>query len=147
MSFFEDFKKFAMQGNVMDMAVGVVIGAAFGKIASSFVTDILMPPLGLLLGKVDFSNLFLNLGGTPVRTLAEAKAANVPVLSYGVFLNTLLDFLIQALAIFVIVRQLRKLRPEPPSPEPKPMKECPFCMSQVDARATRCPDCTSELRA
>lgn len=143
MSFIQDFKKFAVQGNVMDMAVGVVIGTAFGKIVSSFVSDILMPPIGLLLGKIDFSNLFINLTGTHVATLAQAKAANVPIISYGVFLNTLIDFLIQALAIFVVVREMNKLRATPPAPAAQ--KQCPFCMTMIDARATRCPNCTSQL--
>lgn len=144
-SFLQDFKKFALRGNVMDMAVGVVIGASFGKIVSSFVSDILMPPVGLLLGKMDFSNLFLSLGPVKAETLAQAKEMGVPVLSYGLFLNTVIDFLIQALVIFIVIRQMNKFAPDPP--QPKPMKDCPFCLSSVDARATRCPDCTSELPA
>lgn len=147
MSSMQDFKKFALRGNVVDMAVGVIIGASFGKIVSSLVSDILMPPLGMLLGKMDFSNLFINLTSTPVSTLEQAKAANVPVISYGVFINTVIDFLIQALVIFMVIRQMGKLLPAPPPPAPEaPQKQCPYCMTMIDARATRCPNCTSELK-
>ena len=109
----EEFKKFVMRGNVMDMAVGVIIGAAFGKIVTSFVSDIMMPPLGLLMGKVDFSNLFINLSSTPVKTLAEAKDAGIPVIAYGQFLNGVIDFLIVAFAVFMIVQQVNRLKGEP----------------------------------
>jgi large conductance mechanosensitive channel len=118
----EEFKTFVMRGNVVDLAVGIIIGAAFGKIVSSFVNDIIMPPIGLLLGRVDFSNLFLNLSGQPYGTLAEAKAAGAPTINYGLFLNTVIDFLIIALAIFLVVRL-------------------------IPLNASRCPQCTSELRA
>lgn len=139
----EEFKKFIMRGNVMDLAVGVIIGGAFGKIVSSFVGDVLMPPLGLLMGNVDFSNLFINLGKIPVNTLAEAKAANVPVIAYGQFLNACIDFLILAFAVFMMIQQVNKLLPkEAPAPEPR---KCPYCKSEIDAEATRCPHCTSEL--
>ena len=139
----EEFKKFIMRGNVMDLAVGVIIGGAFGKIVSSFVGDVLMPPLGLLMGNVDFSNLFINLGKVPVNTLAEAKAANVPVIAYGQFINACIDFLILAFAVFMMVQQVNKLLPkEEPAPEPR---KCPYCKSEIDAEATRCPHCTSEL--
>ncbi|MDL2264702.1 large-conductance mechanosensitive channel protein MscL [Synergistaceae bacterium OttesenSCG-928-I11] len=146
MSFMQDFKTFAMRGNVMDMAVGVIIGASFGKIVSSFVNDVLMPPIGLLLGKVDFSNLFLNLGHTEVATLAEAQAKGVPVLSYGVFINTVIDFLIQALVIFTIIRQMNRLMPAPAPAPALPTKDCPYCFTSIDERATRCPNCTAELK-
>ena len=105
----EEFKKFIMRGNVLDMAVGIIIGAAFGKIVTSFVNDLLMPPLGLILGNVDFSNLFINLSSTPAATLAEAKAAGLPVIAYGSFLNSVVDFLIVAFAIFMLIRQVNKL--------------------------------------
>ncbi|MBR1760469.1 MAG: large conductance mechanosensitive channel protein MscL [Schwartzia sp.] len=139
----EEFKKFIMRGNVMDLAVGVIIGGAFGKIVSSFVSDVLMPPLGLLMGNVDFSNLFINLGKIPVNTLAEAKAANVPVIAYGQFMNACIDFLILAFAVFLMIQQINKVLPkEAPAPEPR---KCPYCKSEIDAEATRCPHCTSEL--
>ncbi len=139
----DEFKKFIMRGNVMDLAVGVIVGGAFGKIVSSLVSDILMPPLGLLMGRVDFSNLFINLGEKPVATLAEAKAANVPVIAYGQFLNACIDFLILAAAVFLMIRQINRLLPEK-TPAPAPRK-CPFCRSVIDEEATRCPHCTSEL--
>lgn len=144
MSLVKEFRDFAVRGNVVDLAVGVVIGAAFGKIVSSFVNDILTPPIGMLLGNIDFSNLFINLTDARVGTLAEARAANIPVISYGVFINTVVDFLIQAFAIFIVVKKMNELRPAPPSPEPAPQKKCPFCKSMIDAEATRCPFCTSE---
>ena len=146
MSFFQDFKQFAMRGNVMDMAVGVIIGASFGKIVSSFVSDVLMPPIGVLMGRVDFSNLFVNLGHTEVATLAEAQAKGVPVLSYGVFVNTVIDFLIQALVIFTIIRWMNRLTPAPVPAPVLPTKDCPYCFTSIDARATRCPNCTAELK-
>ncbi len=139
----EEFKKFIMRGNVLDMAIGIIIGAAFGKIVTSFVNDILMPPLGLILGKVDFSNLFINLSSTPVNTVAEAKEAGLPIIAYGAFLNSVVDFLIVAFAIFMLIRQVNKLMPakeEAPSP-----RLCPFCKTEIPEEATRCPHCTSEL--
>ena len=147
MSFLEDFKKFALRGNVMDMAVGVIIGAAFGKIVSSFVSDVLMPPIGLLLGKVDFSNMFINLSDTPVASLADAQAKGVAVLSYGVFINTVIDFLIQALVIFFIIRQMNKLMPTPAPAPAMPTKQCPYCFTAIDERATKCPNCTADLKS
>ncbi len=143
MSIMQDFKNFAMRGNVLDMAVGVIIGAAFGKIIASLVSDILMPPIGMLLGGIDFSNLFINLSGTPVATLAAAKAANIPVISYGAFIDAIFNFLIQAGAIFFIIRLASKLTP--PAPVPAPKRKCPFCFSEIDDNATRCPHCTSQL--
>ena len=142
----KEFKEFAMRGNVLDMAVGVVIGAAFGKIVTSFVGDVLMPPLGLLLGKVDFSNLFISLSGTSYPSLAAAKAAGAATLNYGVFLNTVLDFLIVAFAIFLLIRQVNRLSKPAPAAAPT-TKECPYCIGAVPLKATRCPHCTSELRA
>lgn len=144
-NFLEEFKKFAMRGNVMDMAVGVVVGAAFSKIVSSFVENVMMPPLGLLMGKIDFSNLFINLSGTEVSTLAEAKAANVPVLAYGLFFNSVIDFLIVAFAVFVVVRQMNRLTPKA-EPTTTPIeRHCPYCRMVIDEAATRCPHCTSSL--
>lgn len=142
--FLNDFKKFAMRGNVVDMAIGVIIGAAFGKIVSSMVSDIIMPPIGLLLGKMNFSNMFVNLSGTHVDTLAQAQELGLPIIGYGAFINTVIDFLIQAFVIFLIVRQMNRFRPDPPPP--MPTKQCPYCMTTIDDRATRCPNCTSDLK-
>jgi large conductance mechanosensitive channel len=141
----KEFREFAIRGNVVDLAVGLVIGAAFGKIVSSFVADILMPPVGLLLGKVDFSSLFIDLSGQSHPSLAAAKAAGAPTLNYGVFLNTVLDFLIIAFAIFVLVKQVNRLKRPAPAAAPT-TKECPFCVSTVPLKATRCPHCTSQLQ-
>ena len=143
MSLAEDFKKFAMRGNVMDMAVGVIIGGAFGKIVTSVVNDIVMPPVGMLLGNVDFSNLFISLNGKEYATLDAAKKAVAPVLAYGSLLTTVIDFLILAFIIFMMIRQINKLTPEPePTPEPR---VCPYCKSEIADDATRCPHCTSHL--
>lgn len=143
MSLAEDFKKFAMRGNVIDMAVGVIIGGAFGKIVTSVVNDIVMPPVGMLLGNVDFSNLFISLNGKEYATLDAAKKAGAPVLAYGSFLNTVIDFLILAFIIFMMIRQINKLTPAPaPKPEPR---LCPYCKSEIADDATRCPHCTSHL--
>ena len=142
----KEFKEFAVKGNVIDMAVGVVIGGAFGKIVSSFVSDVLMPPIGLLLGKVDFSNLFINLSGKSVETLAEAKKAGIPTLNYGVFLNTTIAFLIVAFAIFLVVKQINRLKREPaPAPAEPTTKDCPQCCTAVPIKAVRCPHCTSTI--
>ncbi len=128
---FKEFKQFAVRGNVVDMAVGIIIGAAFGKIVNSFVSDILMPPIGVLLGKVDFANLFLNLSGKTYESLASAKAAGAATLNYGVFLNTVIDFVIVALAVFLLIRQVNRLKAKP---EPS-TKECPYCLSKVALKA------------
>lgn len=142
----QEFKSFIMKGNVLDLAVGVIIGAAFGKIVNSAVNDLIMPLVGLFMGKVDFSNLFISLKGGDYPTLAAAKAAGVPTLNYGIFLNTSIDFLIMALVIFMIVKSANKLRKaEAPAPSP-PARECPFCRSAIHDEATRCPHCTSDLR-
>jgi large conductance mechanosensitive channel len=144
----KEFKEFAMRGNVLDMAIGIIIGAAFGKIITSFVNDMLMPPIGLVLGKVDFSNLFVNLSGKTYDTLAAAKAASAPTINYGQFLNTVIDFVIVAFAIFLLIRQVNRLQRKPEAPPPAPTtKDCPYCFSNIAIRATRCPNCTSELRA
>ena len=142
----KEFKEFAMKGNVVDMAVGIIIGAAFGRIITSLVGDILMPPIGLLLGKVDFSTLFLNISGTSYPTLAAAKAANAATINYGSFLNTVIDFIIVAFVIFLMIRQVNRWKPAPVVAAPT-TKECPYCASQIPLKASRCPNCTSELRA
>jgi large conductance mechanosensitive channel len=142
----KEFKAFAMRGNVLDMAVGIIIGAAFGRIITSLVGDILMPPIGLILGKVDFSSLFLNVSGKSYATLAEAKAANAATINYGIFLNTVIDFVIVAFVIFLLVRQVNKWNKPAPAPAPT-TKDCPYCFSAIPIKATRCPNCTSELRA
>ena len=145
---FKEFKQFAMRGNLLDMAIGIILGAAFGKIVSSLVSDVLMPPVGLLMGKVDFSNLFVNLGDKTYNSLAEAKAAGAATLNYGVFLNTVLDFLIVAFAIFLLIRQVNRLKKEEAAPPPVPTtKECPYCLSSIPIKATRCGYCTSEMKA
>jgi large conductance mechanosensitive channel len=141
----KEFREFAMRGNVVELAVALVIGAAFGKIVASFVTDILMPPIGLALGNVDFSNLFVSLSGQTYPTLAAAKAAGAATLNYGLFLQTIVDFVIVAFAIFMIVRQLNRMkRPAPAAPA---TQSCRFCFSPIDLRASRCPHCTSQLKA
>ena len=141
----QEFKTFIMKGNVLDLAVGVIIGAAFGKIVNSAVNDLIMPIVGLVMGKVDFSNLFISLSGGSYPTVAAAKTAGVPTLNYGIFLNTTIDFVIMALVIFMIIKAANKVRKaEEPAPAP-PARECPFCKSTVHDAATRCPHCTSEL--
>jgi large conductance mechanosensitive channel len=141
----KEFQAFAMRGNVVDLAVGIIIGAAFGKIVSSLVNDILMPPIGLVLGRVDFSNLFLNLSGQSYATLAQARAAGAPTINYGVFLNAVIDFVIVAFAIFLLVRAINRLHQAPA--ETPTTKSCPYCVSVIPLNASRCPQCTSELRA
>jgi large conductance mechanosensitive channel len=138
---FKEFREFAVKGNVIDMAVGIIIGAAFGKIVSSFVNDVLMPPIGLLLGRMDFSNLFVNLSGKSYDTIASAKAAGAATINYGLFLNSVIDFIIVAFAIFLMIRQVNRLKRQP---EPS-TKSCPRCFSKIPVKATRCPQCTSEL--
>ena len=140
------FKEFAMKGNVLDMAVGIIIGAAFGKIITSFVSDILMPPLGLLLGKMDFSSMFINLSGQSYPTIAAAKAAGAATLNYGMFINTIFDFLIVAFAIFLLIQQVNKMKRQPAAAAAA-TKDCPFCASAIPIPAKRCPHCTSQLTA
>ena len=139
-----EFKQFVMRGNVLDMAVGIIIGAAFGKIVSSLVDDVIMPPLGLILGKVDFSNLFINLSSTEVATLAEAKTLGLPIIAYGAFFNAVLNFLILGFAIFVLIKQVNRLMPKHEEVATEP-HYCPYCKSEIKEGATRCPHCTSEL--
>ncbi|HXQ25142.1 MAG TPA: large-conductance mechanosensitive channel protein MscL [Candidatus Acidoferrales bacterium] len=142
----KEFKEFAMRGNVLDMAVGIIIGAAFGRIITSLVSDVVMPPIGLALGKVDFSSLFVNISGTSYATLAQAKAAGAATINYGLFLNAVIDFLIVALVIFLIVRQINRWNKPAPAAAPT-TKDCPYCFSAIAVKATRCPSCTSELGA
>lgn len=143
MSLKTDFKKFAMRGNVIDMAVGVIIGGAFSKIVTSLVTDVIMPPLGMLTGKIDFSNLFISLNGVAYPTLDAAKKAGAPIIKYGSFINSVFDFLILAFVVFMMIRQINKLTP-PPTPKPEP-RLCPYCKTEIHKDATRCPHCTSKL--
>ena len=149
MGMFKEFKSFAMRGNVIDMAVGIIIGAAFGTIVKSLVDDVIMPPIGLLLGNVDFSNLFIVLKGGaqagPFATLAEARSAGAVTLNYGAFINTIVSFVIVAFAIFILIRNLNRLKKqeEPPAPT---TKDCPYCFSKIAVKATRCPQCTTQLQ-
>ena len=141
----KEFKAFVMRGNVLDLAVGLVIGAAFGKIVTSFVSDVLMPPIGLALGGIDFSNLFINLSGQAYPTVAAAKAAGAPTLNYGLFLSAVVDFLIVAFAVFLVVRQVNRLTRKPEPAAAPTTRECPFCASSISLKARRCPHCTSEV--
>jgi large conductance mechanosensitive channel len=148
----QEFKKFAMRGNVVDMAVGIIIGGAFGLIVKSLVADVLMPPIGMLLGGVDFSNFFLVLkeGATPgpYAALADAQGAGAVTINYGVFINTLISFLIVAVAVFLLIRNINKLTAEKEAPPKEPTtKDCPHCLSTIPIKATRCGHCTSELQA
>ena len=143
----KEFKEFAMRGSVLDMAIGIILGAAFGKVVTALVTEILMPPIGMLLGHVDFSSFVINLSGTHYATMAEAKKAGAAVIGYGMFVNTIFEFVIVAFAVFLVVRQINRLRKPAPAPAAPELKECPFCVSSVPAKATRCPQCTSELQA
>lgn len=138
-----EFKRFAMRGNVLDMAVGIIIGAAFGGIVTSLVNDIVMPPIGLLLAKVDFSNLFINLSGQPYASLKAAKEAGAATINYGIFFNSVLNFLIVAFAVFLLIRQVNRM--VRPAPAPTMTRECPFCLMGIPINATRCAHCTSEL--
>jgi large conductance mechanosensitive channel len=143
----KEFKQFALRGNVLDMAIGIIIGAAFGKIITSFVNDIIMPPIGLLLGKVDFSNLYFNLSGGHFASLADAQAAGTVTINYGLFINTVIDFLIVALIIFLLVRQVNRLKKPAPVPVAEPTeRDCPYCFTSIPIKATRCPHCTSQLQ-
>jgi len=148
----EDFKKFVMRGNVIDMAVGIIIGAAFGSIINSLVADILMPPIGLVLGNVDFSNLFLVLKegkvASPYVSLASAKAAGAVTINAGLFVNAIISFLIVAFAMFSLIRSMNKLYRQKEAPPAAPTsKDCPYCLSMIPIKATRCAHCTSELKA
>lgn len=143
-----EFKKFIMRGNVLDLAVAVIIGGAFGKIITSFVNDIIMPPLGLLLGKVNFTDLFIDLTGGGYTSLAAAKEAGAPTLNYGVFINAIIDFLIVAFVIFLVIKGVNKmqsLKKKEEAPAAPTTKECPHCCTEIPIKATRCPHCTSQL--
>jgi large conductance mechanosensitive channel len=148
---FKEFKEFAMRGNVVDMAVGIIIGAAFGSIVKSLVDDVLMPVIGLLLGNVDFSNFFLVLKAGkvpgPYATMVEAKAATAVTMNYGLFINSIVTFLIVAFAVFLLIKQINSLKRREEVPAAPTTKECPFCLSTVPLKAIRCPQCTSELKA
>ncbi len=143
---FKEFKEFAMRGNVMDMAIGIILGAAFGKIVTSFVKDVMMPPLGKLIGGVDFSQLFINLDSTPYETLEAAKEAGAATINYGMFVNNVIDFVIVAFAIFMVVKGMNaaKRKEEAPPAEPT-TKKCPRCISEIPIDATRCAFCTSDV--
>jgi len=143
----KEFKAFAMKGNVLDMAVGIIIGAAFGKIITSFVEDVLMPPIGRLLGHVDFSNLFINLTDKQFDTVAAAKAAGAATLNYGQFFNTVINFLIVAFAVFLLVRQVNQWTAKPAPPAEPAMKDCPQCMMTIPIKAKRCGHCTAQIAA
>ena len=141
-----ELKKFALRGSVIDLAVGIIIGAAFNSVVNSLVKDVIMPPIGLLLGKVDFSNLYINLSGVPYDSLAKAQEAGAPTINYGLFLNAVISFLVITFVVFLLVQQINRLR-EKPAPPPVNTKECPYCLSTIALQATRCPHCTSELPA
>jgi large conductance mechanosensitive channel len=141
----KEFREFIQRGNVVDLAVAVVIGAAFGTIVTSFVEDILMPPIGLALGKVDFSNLFINLSGKEYPSVAAAKAAGAATLNYGIFINTILNFIIIAFAVFLVVRQINRMQTPAPAPAGA-TKDCPYCLTPIPLKAVKCAHCTSEIR-
>ncbi len=139
----KEFREFAMKGNVLDLAVGIIIGAAFTGVVNSFVNDVLTPPLGRLTGGVDFSNLFLNISGQYYATLKDAKAAGAATINYGVFLNTIIQFVIVAFAVFLLVKQVNRFRA--PETAPATTRDCPFCATAIPLKANRCPHCTSAL--
>jgi large conductance mechanosensitive channel len=141
----KEFKEFALKGNMLDLAIAVILGGAFGKIITSLVNDIIMPPLGLLLGNVNFTDLFISLNGTKYASLADAQTAGAATLNYGLFINTIIDFLIVAFIIFLIVRQINRMK-RAPAPVAPTTKECPYCYTQIPIPATRCPNCTSDLK-
>jgi large conductance mechanosensitive channel len=151
MGMVKEFKEFAMRGNVVDMAVGIIIGGAFGTIVKSLVSDVIMPPIGLLLGGVDFSNLFIVLkkgaeGTAPYAALADAQAAGAVTINYGVFINAVISFLIVAFAVFLLIKGINNLKRKEEAPPAEPTtKECPFCLSTIAIKASRCPNCTSDL--
>jgi large conductance mechanosensitive channel len=141
----KEFKAFAMRGNVLDLAIGIILGGAFGKIVTSLVSDVIMPPIGLLLGRVNFAGLFVSLTGERFPSLAEAQAAGAPTINYGLFLNTIVDFILVALVIFLLVKQINRLAPKPAPAAPATTKDCPYCQTAISIKATRCPNCTSQL--
>lgn len=141
----KEFKEFVMRGNVLDLAIAVIIGGAFGAIVASMINDVLMPPMGLALGKVDFKDLFVSLNGQTYASLAAAKTAGAPVIAYGQFINTVLNFLVIAFVVFMIVKQANRFKKPAPAAAPPVTKDCPFCASGIPVKAIRCPLCTSEL--
>lgn len=141
----EEFKKFAMRGNVIDLAVGFIMGGAFGGIVSSLVKDIIMPPVGLILGKVDFASLYIDLSGKGYVTLADAQKAGAPTINYGLFINTIINFIIVAFVLFLLIRSVNRMTAKPEPPKAPTTKDCPFCASTISLKATRCPNCTSQL--
>jgi large conductance mechanosensitive channel len=144
MGFISEFKEFALKGNVLDMAVGIIIGAAFGAIVNSLVKDVIMPPVGMLMGGINFADLFVALDGKTYASLAEAQAAAAPTINYGLFINAIISFLIVALAIFVLIRQVNAAKKKPAPPDPT-TKECPFCKESIPKAAVKCSHCTSDL--
>jgi large conductance mechanosensitive channel len=148
----KEFKEFAVRGNVVDMAVGIILGTAFGAIVKSLVSDVIMPPIGLAMGNVDFANLFFLLKAGdpagPYASLADAQAAGAVTINYGIFVNTIISFIIIALVVFLLIRYINQLKREEEAPPPEPTtKDCPYCLSSIPIKATRCPQCTSELEA
>jgi large conductance mechanosensitive channel len=141
----KEFREFAARGNVLDLAVGVIIGAAFGQIVTSLVTDMIMPPIGMVIGGLDFSNLFITLNGGSYPSLAAAQAAGAPTINYGKFANTVLQFVIVAFVIFMLLRQINRMKTAPAAPTDD-SRDCPYCVSRISRKATRCPQCTSEVR-
>jgi large conductance mechanosensitive channel len=142
----KEFREFVARGNVLDLAVGVIIGAAFGQIVTSLVTDMIMPPIGMVIGGLDFSNLFVTLNGGTYASLVAAQAAGAPTINYGRFANTVLQFLIIAFVIFMLVRQINRLKTPAPAPPTDDSRDCPYCVLRISRKATRCPHCTSEVR-
>ncbi len=145
---FKEFKEFALKGNVIDMGVGIIIGTGFSKIVTSFVNDIMMPPLGLLLGHVNFTNLFIDLSGKGLQSVADAKAAGAATINYGIFINSIIDFILIGIALFILIKQINRFTKKAPSSvsasEPT-IKQCKFCFTDISIHALRCPNCTSQL--
>ena len=144
MGFIGEFKEFAVKGNVIDMAVGIIIGAAFGSIVNSLVKDVIMPPIGMLMGGINFADMFLALDGKAYATLSEAQAAAAPTINYGLFINSIISFIIVALAIFVLIKQINAMKKQPAPPDPN-TKECPYCKESIPKAAVKCSHCTSDL--
>jgi large conductance mechanosensitive channel len=141
----KEFKAFIMRGSVVDLAIGIIIGAAFGKIITSFVNDIIMPPIGLLFGKINFSDMFLNISGQPATSLADAQTKGLATINYGLFINNIIDLLIVALVVFLVIKGINRMTRKPAPPAAPTTKECPHCFTTISIKATRCPNCTSEL--
>jgi large conductance mechanosensitive channel len=142
----KEFKEFALRGNVMDMAIGVIIGTAFGKIISSLVSDILMPPVGLVLGNVDFANIFWSLSGEKFKNLVDAQAAGAATINIGLFINTVIDFVIIAIVLFLVLKPINMMAKSKEKPAEPTTKDCPYCLTSIPLKATRCPHCTSQLK-